>query len=132
MIITEDKLENLIKMMDSTEEDQVVALTIINNDVKDNPAAVLIAYKFSKAKLSLWEEHAPLALAFVQKISKTSKNLNLSFKQIFDAILINKYSTENMELFLNKFSKFLTDQCLGFGYNFIESIDMKIKLKNEE
>ena len=91
MIITEDKLENLIKMMNSTEEDQVVALTIINNDVKDNPAAVLIAYKFSKAKLPLWEEHAPLALAFVQKISKTSKNLNLSFKQIFDAILINKY-----------------------------------------
>jgi hypothetical protein len=132
MTITEEKLENLIKMMDSTVEDQVVALTIINNDVKDNPVAVLIAYKFSKAKVSLWEENAPLALAFVQKVSNGSENLNLSFKNIFDAILKNKYSAENMELFLNKFSKFLTDQCLGFGYNFIESIDMKIKLKNEE
>jgi len=132
MTITEEKLENLIKMMDSTVEDQVVALTIINNDVKDNPAAVLIAYKFSKAKVSLWEENAPLALAFVQKVSNGSETLNLSFKDIFDAILKNKYSAENMELFLNKFSKFLTDQCLGFGYNFIESIDMKIKLKNEE
>ena len=110
----------------------MVALTIINNDVKDNPVAVLIAYKFSKAKVSLWEENAPLALAFVQKVSNGSENLNLSFKNIFDAILKNKYSAENMELFLNKFSKFLTDQCLGFGYNFIESIDMKIKLKNEE
>lgn len=132
MTITEEKLENLIKMMDSTVEDQVVALTIINNDVKDNPVAVLIAYKFSKAKVSLWEENAPLALTFVQKVSNGSENLNLSFKNIFDAILKNKYSAENMELFLNKFSKFLTDQCLGFGYNFIESIDMKIKLKNEE
>ena len=132
MTITEEKLENLIKMMDSTVEDQVVALTIINNDVKDNPVAVLIAYKFSKAKVSLWEENAPLALTFVQKVSNGSENLNLSFKNIFDAILKNKYSAKNMELFLNKFSKFLTDQCLGFGYNFIESIDMKIKLKNEE
>jgi hypothetical protein len=135
MVIKEDKLANIIKMLDAdNKEDRVTALSVLEQNVKDNPIAILLAFKIGrKANWKEWEDETTQAWTYINKVKKTKANvaLRLTFKDIFDHILRAKHSPDQMELFLKYFSQFLTNECLNLGYDFVQNINMEIKLKQE-
>lgn len=135
MVIKEDRLANIIKMLDAdNKEDRVTALSVLEQNVKDNPIAILLAFKMARqANWKEWEEETTQAWTYINKVKKKKDNtaLRLTFKDIFDHIIKAKHSPDQMELFLKYFGEFLTGQCLSLGYDFIQNINMEIKLKEK-
>ena len=134
MELTTLKLENIIEMLNAEEEDAKLGLSIINERVKVDPVGVILAYKFSNCAWLHWAEEAPEAWKFITSIKPYKENTiyNLTFKEIFNHILKTKYPPKEMQLYLDYFAKFLTNQCLNMGYNFIDKVDIQIKLKEDE
>ena len=66
IIIDEDTYINLTKMLGSSEEDKILALTNINNlDQKANVIPILFLRKeCTKTNLELWKEHANKSIKY--------------------------------------------------------------------
>jgi hypothetical protein len=129
-MINYDKLVNIVNMLQSSDkEDQTVALIALENmKIKENMLALLFAYKLGNPDQKMWSDNAPKAHAALEESRKISKSS--SFQQIFKYVMEQKLPKEAMELFLKMFSDYLTGQCKSMGYNFIDGIEMKIKVKS--
>ena len=125
------KLKSVISMLQSPDkENHIVALTIIEQqDYEKSFVSLILAYKFGNSKKDIWEVNAPNAFNFIQNKIKIVEGKGVTFNDIFNCIIKYKLPTDEMQLFMQVFSDYLTKQCHSLGYNFIEEIEMNIKLK---
>jgi hypothetical protein len=133
IIIDEDTYTNLINMLSSSEEDKIVALTNINNlDQKANVIPILFLRKeCTRTNLDLWKEHANKSIKYQRTLGVDDSNNVIKYKNILAAINKQKVKKEsNIEFFCRRFEKFVKDNLIGF--DFIENVQLKITVKDEQ
>ena len=124
-----DQLENIISMLNGSTEDAIVALTVIDNLFDERKIMVLLAYKFSKCSYELWAEHAPKTWAYVKEVTNSDATIpSPTFNQIFKELI--KLDTEvDDEIFFNRMANYLTGTCLNMGHDFMNNVEIKMKMK---
>jgi hypothetical protein len=133
IIIDEDTYVNLTKMLGSSEEDKIVALTNINNlDQKANVIPILFLRKeCTRTNLELWKEHADKSIKYQKTLGVDDSNNVIKYKNILAAINKQKVKKEsNIEFFCRRFEKFVKDNLVGF--DFIENVQLKITVRDEQ
>ena len=133
IIIDEDTYINLTKMLGSSEEDKIVALTNINNlDQKANVIPILFLRKeCTKTNLELWKEHANKSIKYQRTLGIDDSNNVIKYKNILAAINKQKVKKEsNIEFFCRRFEVFVKANLIGF--DFIENVELKITVKDEQ
>ncbi len=133
IIIDEDTYINLTKMLGSSEEDKIVALTNINNlDQKANVIPILFLRKeCTRTNFELWKEHADKSIKYQKTLGVDDSNNVIKYKNILAAINKQKVKKEsNIEFFCRRFEKFVKDNLVGF--DFIENVQLKITVRDEQ
>ena len=133
IIIDEDTYVNLTKMLGSSEEDKILALTNINNlDQKANVIPILFLRKeCTRTNLELWKEHANKSIKYQRTLGVDDSNNVIKYKNILAAINKQKVKKEsNIEFFCRRFEKFVKDNLVGF--DFIENVELKITVRDEQ
>lgn len=133
IIIDEDTYINLTKMLGSSEEDKILALTNINNlDQKANVIPILFLRKeCTRTNLELWKEHADKSIKYQKTLGVDDSNNVIKYKNILAAINKQKVKKEsNIEFFCRRFEKFVKDNLVGF--DFIENVELKITVRDEQ
>ena len=133
IIIDEDTYINLTKMLGSSEEDKIVALTNINNlDQKANVIPILFLRKeCTRTNLELWKEHADKSIKYQKTLGVDDSNNVIKYKNILAAINKQKVKKEsNIEFFCRRFENFVKDNLVGF--DFIENVQLKITVRDEQ
>lgn len=133
IIIDEDTYINLTKMLGSSEEDKIVALTNINNlDQKANIIPILFLRKeCTRTNLELWKEHANKSIKYQRTLGIDDSNNVIKYKNILAAINKQKVKKEsNIEFFCRRFEVFVKANLIGF--DFIENVELKITVKDEQ
>jgi hypothetical protein len=83
------------------------------------------------ANNALWEEHAPSHANTIAEIKCLDSSKALTFKSVLRALVELKAPIEQIDFFLKRFGDYLVDQMQALGYDFIEDIQMNIKLKED-
>jgi len=133
IIIDEDTYINLTKMLGSSEEDKILALSNINNlDQKANVIPILFLRKeCTKTNLELWKEHANKSIKYQRTLGIDDSNNVIKYKNILAAINKQKVKKEsNIEFFCRRFEVFVKANLIGF--DFIENVELKITVKDEQ
>ena len=131
--IDEDTYINLTKMLGSSEEDKILALTNINNlDQKANVIPILFLRKeCTKTNLELWKEHADKSIKYQRTLGVDDSNNVIKYKNILAAINKQKVKKEsNIEFFCRRFEVFVKANLIGF--DFIENVELKITVRDEQ
>lgn len=130
------KLEynTLYKMLTSSdEENKVLALSIMNeHDFKTNIMCNFLLYKNTDVYLTLWEEHASYVLKNIKSYTNSVASNYLTYKDIFNVSKFAKVDSDQLELYLVELNKFLMKTLKNQGYDYIESIDIKLNTKQHE
>lgn len=130
------KLEynTLYKMLTSSdEENKVLALSIMNeHDFKTNIMCNFLLYKNTDVYLTLWEEHAAYVLKNIKTYTNSVASNYLTYKDIFNVSKFVKVDSDQLELYLVELNKFLMKTLKNQGYDYIESIDIKLNIKQHE
>jgi hypothetical protein len=133
IIIDEDTYTNLTKMLGSSEEDKILALTNINNlDQKANVIPILFLRKeCGRTNLELWKEHADKSIKYQRTLGVDDSNNVIKYKNILAAINKQKVKKEsNIEFFCRRFENFVKNNLIGF--DFIENVQLKITVRDEQ
>lgn len=130
------KLEynTLYKMLTSTDqENKVLALSIMNeHDFKTNIMCNFLLYKNTDVYLTLWEEHAAYVLKNIKSYTNSVASNYLTYKDIFNVSKFAKVDSDQLELYLVELNKFLMKTLKNQGYDYIDSIDIKLNTKQHE
>lgn len=129
MEFTTDKINNVVEMMNSTEEDQNVALEILNDcDIENNIIPILIILKL-QYKLTLYniEIEAPRLHQFVMKY--VTDNI-ISFNTIIRVInkLGDSVTEDHKDVFNTCVNDFLYNVAQKSGMTFVDGVSTKIKV----
>ena len=128
---TSEQFNNLISMGSSSDvENHVLALALVEHaDFNENLVYILLLKKLGKINWETWKTHAPKTSLKLKNIIPEAKVI--TYKKIFDMLGSIKNNQEQILFFLDYFAKYLEKQCKQLGYDFIESLEIKIKTKNE-
>lgn len=125
-LMDKEQLDNVIQMLTSKdEENHTVALSIIEaTQTKDSAVALLLGLKLGHATEEQWKTHAPKALEYAKKLCTGAwrNDLNVTYKTLFTIINTTKQKPQQVKLFMQFFTEYLTDQMQTMGYNFIKEI----------
>lgn len=129
MEFTINKINNIVGMMNSTEEDQNIALEILNDcDIENNIIPMLIILKL-QYKLTLYdiENNAPRLHRFV--IKYVSDNI-ISFNTILRVInkLGDSVTEDHKNVFNACVNDFLYNVAQKSGMTFVDGVSTKIKV----
>jgi hypothetical protein len=124
-----EQFYNLIQMGSSINiEDRTLALMLVESvDLKEHLVYVLLFKKLCKIDDKLWIEHAPKTYRKLKSIVDLQRTI--TYKTIFEMLGKYKVNIEQMQFFLEYFSKYLAEQCKSLGYDFIDELEIKIKTK---
>jgi hypothetical protein len=131
--MTKERFDNVRKMLESPDlENQVIGLSILEEqDFISNSAFILLCKKYSVASNQQWELHAPKLYAQMKSIPNLDVEKTLTFKSILEALTKIKAPYEQIQFYLMVFSAYLYEQLRNLGYDFIENLELNIKLKSE-
>lgn len=127
--IDSEAYHNLLDMLKSTEEDAIVALSTINNvNFDQSVSKVLLLKKLGTVKNEMWTKHASKVCRWFNKIGISYNNKLLGWQEIFDILLKLKVPTEELEFFVQCFSKRLLGNIKNIkGYEFLDDIEITFK-----
>jgi hypothetical protein len=133
MTMTRERFENVRKMLESPDpENQVIGLAILEEqDFRANSAFILLCKKYSVATNKQWETHTPRLYKQMKDIPDLDVEKVLTFKAILAALTKIKAPYEQIQFYLSTFSAYLHEQLKSLGYDFIEDLELNIKLKAE-
>ena len=122
-------MNNILEMLQSfDEENKVLALTLLEEQkIKEIENFLLFCYKFGTQKEHLWKTHAPNCLKTLKTLGGISPYF--SFQQLFTLITKENFSIDELEIFFEAYSKFLTKDCKNPK---IKKIEITIKLNENE
>lgn len=128
---TPDQFNTLITMGSSSDtENHLIALTLIENaDFDKHLVYILLLKKLGQILPKTWEAEAPKSFAKIENVMP--KAGVITYKKIFEKLGAVKADKEQMIFFLDYFAKYLEKQCKMLGYDFIDSLEIKIKSKDE-
>ena len=129
MEFTTDKINNVVEMLNSTEEDQNVALGILNDcDMENNIIPILIILKL-QYKLTLFniESDAPRLYSFVVK--HVTDNI-ISFSTIIRVMneLGDSVTEDHKNVFNTCVNDFFYNVAQKSGMTFVDGVSTKIKV----
>ena len=134
MIFDKEETKNLLKMLQSTdEENSVVAFQALEGvDVKKYSGELIVLYKFGKRNMIIWEKQAPKCHKQLAKLINPfikDNGTELNTGTCLSAMTANNASNQSIELFMELF----TDSMIGFlgqmGYP-ADKFEINIKLKD--
>lgn len=130
--ISDEQFEGLFKMVQSTDqENAIVALHVMENcDFRKSLGKLLYLYKHSKCDKELWKEHAPKLTSKLVGIGITMGE-DITFETAFKILAEEKASADSFQFLMTKFGNVIRDEIASWGYDWIESIEIKIRLKDE-
>lgn len=129
-----DTFPNILGMLESPDpENRVVALSCIDNvDFNSNITYILILKKEgTKATTHEWLEHAPNASKLLKGMG-IELDKALTYKQILETIVKRKVPSEDIQFYLDSFGLKLFQSIKGLGYDFIDELEINIKLKTSD
>ena len=132
-IMNQERFESIKKMLESSDvENQTLALSILaEQDFVKNAAFILLCKKYSNADNTLWNEHAEGIMIHIRNTNALDVNRILTFKNILEALVEIKAPPHQIKFFMEAFGIYLNDQLKTLGYDFIENLEINIKLKPE-
>ena len=130
--MTRERFENVRRMLESPDkENQILGLAILEEqDFHENIAFILLSKKYTHATNDMWKEHAPTIYAELEAIPGLSLDNVFTFKKILEALTVMKAPYDQLQFYLSTFSAYLLEQLKSLGYDFIEDLDLNIKLKD--
>lgn len=130
---TLEKFDSVVKMLQSTDEENIVlALTLIEQlEFKENLVFILLAKKNAHCNNPMWEKNAPVTFRNLKAVTPNVSKV-LTFKKILQILVAQKVDAEQMQFYLDVFAKYLKEQITAQGMDFVEDIEMKIKIKQHE
>jgi thiol-disulfide isomerase/thioredoxin len=132
LVLDSESYESLSRMLNSTEEDTIVALTCLNNvNQKDSLVYTLFLRKKSKLYYKMWANYCPKLIKYHESLGVSDKNYNIKYNTIIDIIKKTDNKEHNTEIFLKEFAKFLQNS-LSEAFGFIDELDFTLKLKNKD
>ena len=131
LVIDEATYKNLFRMLNSTEDDQVVALQCIRSMNKQrNYVAVAFLRKNTKCPGRLWETNCKVHLKYQFSIG-IPEGSNITFAQIHSSMQKeSKYKDENSKFFTARYIDYLRDNLVKM--DFVESVEINVKIKGYE
>jgi thiol-disulfide isomerase/thioredoxin len=131
LVLDSESYESLSRMLNSTEEDTIVALTCLNNvNQKDSLVYTLFLRKKSKLYYKMWANYCPKLIKYHESLGVSDKNYNIKYNTIIDIIEKTDNKEQNIEVFLKEFSKFLQGN-LSKAFGFIDELEFVLKFKNK-
>ena len=129
-LMTAEKLENLIRQLNASEEDQILTLNIIDNyDVLENLMFFIMLKKQGKTDWSLWKLHAPKVTSILLSIDVLGENPNLTYQRIIEIAAKHHVNVQQLQYFMNDFSGHMLDVLKSYGYDFLEKIEITLTEK---
>lgn len=131
LVIDEATYKNLKKMLNSSKDDQVVALQCIRLMNKQrNYVAVAFLRKDTNCPTGLWEQNCKTHMKYHLSLGIPENN-NIPFSSIWKAMQKEeKYKQENGKFFTARYVEFLKENLVKM--DFVESIEMTVKIKGYE
>lgn len=126
-----DTFDNVLAMLNSVDtENRVVGLSCIDNvDFNTNLVYIMLLKKQGdKATTADWKEHAPKTTQMLTSMGVNMDNA-LTYKQILEILVKRNVPPEDIQFYLDKFVRTLHTSIKGLGYEFIDSLEINLKLK---
>jgi len=133
VVINSSNFDGILQLLiSSNQEDKVVGLQSIENcDFKNSIGPILLLHKKSELGASLWKENAPNTLKKVEGLGIKGDD-NPTWNKIITILGKNGYPIEQVAFMFDEFAIKVKDNLLEWGYDFIEKVDIKITLKEDE
>lgn len=130
LVIDEAQYRNLFGMLNSSEEDQMVALQCLKSLSKQrNHVAIAFLRKNCKCDIRLWEAICKTHMRY--QLTLGIPEFKITFAQIHKAIQNEpQYKEENGKFFTARYVDFLRESLAKMGY--IESVEINVKIKDYE
>lgn len=132
-VVDNQQYESLLSMLNSkNDQDKVLGLVTIENvDFNKSLTKILLLRKKADISFDLWKEHAPKTIKKFKSID-VDISKNLKYKDILEIIIKQKQTEEDIQFFLDDFSKHLHTTIKDLGFDFIENTEIEIKLKHND
>ncbi len=137
IVIDEDQYKNLLNMLNSTEQDAVVALNVINNlKVDKNLIQVLFLRKESACSNDYWNIHCSKHIKYHKNTSVITNPNLITYANIFKILnqftFSSKKDKEQALIFYTKrLENFLIKNLLGFE-DVIDNFSINVKIKDND
>jgi hypothetical protein len=130
--LTSETHDNIVEMMNSVDlENRVVALNCIENvDFKDNLVYILLLKKQGGASTSEWTTNAPHTCKLLKSIG-VNLDTTLTWKQYLEILIKQDTTPDKIQFYLDRFVKVIHKSITALGYDFIETLEVKAKLKTK-
>ena len=130
--LTSETHDNIVEMMNSVDlENRVVALNCIENvDFKDNLVYILLLKKQGGASTSEWTVNAPHTCKLLKGIG-VNLDTTLTWKQYLEILIKHETPPDKIQFYLDRFVKVIHKSITALGYDFIETLEVKVKLKTK-
>lgn len=125
--------ENVSAMLASVDpENKVVALSCIENvDFNENIAYILLLKKQGKASPEEWRQHAPTAYRLLKESGADVDGV-ITFKEALNILVKRKVKPVHIQFYLDQFLGHIADSIKGLGYDFIDELELSVKLKTKD
>ena len=137
IVIDDETYQNLLDMLNSTEEDAIVALTTINNLNKNkNLIPILFLRKEANCSKELWKQHCIKHLNHHNKNYMSADIKYITYADIFkilnEVVFSSKKEKEQVLTFYTKrLESFITRNLVGFE-DIVDKVYINIKLKGDD
>lgn len=124
-----ESYETLLKMLNGSDEDVVLALECLNNvQQKQSLIYTLFLRKNSKVPCKLWQNNCKKVLTYHGSLGIKSDSNIITYNTILEIIKLQDNKEENLEFFLQVFASFLKKSFVPV-FDFVDDIELKIKVK---
>jgi hypothetical protein len=132
IVLNKDTHDNIMEMMKSVDtENRVVALNCLENvDFNTNITYILLLRMKGEATQAEWTEYAPNASKMLRGIGINLESA-ITWKQVLNVLIKRKVLAEDIQFYLDRFATHLSGSIKGLGYDFIDTIEIKVKVKTE-
>lgn len=128
-VINKENYKSVLEMLNSSDEANIkMGISILENvDFNKNLTKILMLKKKCNLSISQWQDYSAKLTKKFKKIGVAEKPM--LYKQILKLIIENKQSAEDIQFFLDEFANHVFGTIKNLGFDFIEDIDISIKLK---
>lgn len=125
-----DTFDNVLTMMNSSDKESVImGLACIEEmDTTTGLVFLLLMRKLANVTDGLWKTNAPKKTNLLRNMGIESGTV-LTYKRILELLAERKVSIDDVEFYFSKFGMYLNEMLHQLGYNNVEAVDIKLKIK---
>lgn len=128
-----DTFDSILSMMNSPDkENVVVALQAVENvDFKENLAYLVMLKMKANVTADVWRTNAPECTKRLERIGIPADK-PLSYKNVLETFVKYKVPEEALQFYYNNFGSYLLAELKKLGYDWVETVEIKLVLKNKD